>query len=152
MNRRKGPHHGKALTSGDRQILTPQFGHQLTRMRGTQSRSAVCRALQSQGISLDRSTLLQYERGTVRAPDPAVLWGLTRHYGLDTIEHVIGVLVSERTNRPVRDIAISPFDAQQRAVAEIFGDFSPELKRAVWTILRGLQDTFEARQTQQRVG
>jgi transcriptional regulator with XRE-family HTH domain len=52
------------------------------------------------GLSLDRSTLLQYERGTVGSPDPVVLWGLSRLYRV-AVDDLIADLVRDRTGRAV---------------------------------------------------
>jgi hypothetical protein len=124
----------------------PNFGRQLTRLRGTQSRAAVCRALRRYGITVDRSTLFQYEHGHVTAPDPAVLWALGRYYGLETLDELLTVLVMDRTGRSLRagvEIAVSPFDAQQRRIAEAWGTFPDDLKAAVLTVVNGLQKNLD---------
>lgn len=125
-----------------RAVASPHFGRQLTKLRGTKSRGEVVRALQRYGITVDRSTLLQYERGCVTAPDPAILWALGRYYGLDGIDELVAVLVMDRTGREMRsgvDIAASPFTIEQRAIAEAFGGFPADVKAAITTIFAGLQ-------------
>jgi hypothetical protein len=117
------------------------FGRQLRRLRAKESRGAVCRALARWGLTLDRSTLLQYERGTVAAPDPGILWALGRHYGLTTVDELLTVLVMDRTGRKLRDgveIAVPGLTHQQRFIAELFGTFSPEWQTALTTIFVGL--------------
>lgn len=125
-----------------RPVISPNFGRQLTRLRGTRSRGDVVRGLQRYGIAVDRSTLLQYEHGSVSAPDPAILWALGRYYGLDSIDELIAVLVMDRTGRALRegiDIAISPFSNEQREIAEAYGGFPVEVKTALRTVFTGLQ-------------
>lgn len=119
-------------------MCCPRFGAQLRDLRGEQSRQAVCDAVKSDyGLFLDRSTLLQYERGTVKAPDPVMLYVLAQHYGLDGVDGLIAVLVRERLVRPVgRDvIGRSRFDRDQRKIAEWFGEFSDDSKQAIMLML-----------------
>jgi hypothetical protein len=124
-----------------RSIVTPNFGEQLRKLRGDQSRGDVCRALAAFGLNVERSTLLHYERGCVAAPDPAILWALGRHYGLDSIDELLTVLVMDRTGKRLRagvDIARPGFDLQQRRVAESFGALAPTMKDAVALIIGGI--------------
>jgi transcriptional regulator with XRE-family HTH domain len=81
----------------------------------------MCDALLALGLPLNRSTLLQYERGTVTSPDPAVLWGLSRLYHV-TVDDLVLDLVRDRTHRPVpARIAdgVPLTDAQRRAAEYI---------------------------------
>jgi transcriptional regulator with XRE-family HTH domain len=123
----------------ERQIFCPQFGALLAKLRGEQSRSAVCRFITEDfGLWLDRSTLLAYERGTVRAPDPAILFALAYHYGVEDVGDLISVLVKERLARPVGaalQIGRSKYDREQRKVAELFGEIGPETKAALLLLL-----------------
>lgn len=123
----------------ERTIHCPQFGALLLSLRGKESRSAVCRFINEDfGLWLDRSTLLQYERGTVKAPDPAILFALAYHYGVEEVGDLIAVLVKERLARPIGSalqIGRSKFDREQRRVAEWFGEIGPEAKAAVLLLL-----------------
>ena len=132
----------RAKTSSGRAIVAPLFGEQLRKLRGGQSRGQVCGALARFGLTVDRSTLLHYEAGTVAAPDPAVLWALGRHYGLDTIDELLTVLVMDRTGRALRsgiDIARPGFDLEQRRIAESFGGFAPAMRAALSTVIAGIR-------------
>jgi hypothetical protein len=55
----------------ERPVVAAGFGARLQLLRGSQSRATVCERLLDYGLSLDRSTLLQYERGTVSSPGPS---------------------------------------------------------------------------------
>lgn len=84
----------------ERPIVAPTFGARLMTLRGARSRGVICRMLRQYGLELDRSTLLQYERGTVGSPDPAILWALGRIYHV-SIDDLVLDLVRDRTRRPV---------------------------------------------------
>lgn len=125
-----------------RVICCPQFGARLRDLRDDESRQAVCDAVKNDfGLFLDRSTLLQYERGTVKAPDPVMLYVLAQHYGLDDVGELIVVLVKERLARPVgRDtITRSKFTREQRKIAEWFGEFSDSSKDLALRLLTKLR-------------
>ncbi len=126
-----------------RKVVAANFGRQLTRLRGDQSRADVVAALRRFGLTVDRSTLLQYEHGCISAPDPAVLWALGRHYGLESIDDLIATLVMDRTGRPLRsgvDIAASPYTIDQRHIAESFGALPKSLQAAINIVFAGLGD------------
>lgn len=124
----------------ERPVFVPLFGARLRELRGDQSLAEVCRAISSFGFALDHSTLFHYERGTVKAPDPALLFALAHHYGVDDLGALIGLLVKERLGRPTRQHVIgrSTFTRDQRRVAEWFGEFSDELQRTVLFVLSKL--------------
>jgi transcriptional regulator with XRE-family HTH domain len=90
------------------------------------------------GLSLDRSTLLQYERGTVGSPDPVVLWGLGWLYHV-TVDDLIADLVRDRTGRaaPRREMPIE-LDVDQRRLVDSFADLSDESRRVALGILEVL--------------
>jgi hypothetical protein len=58
------------------------FGEWLQTLRGQMSRERVSQRLADKGIKLGQSTLGQYEKGTVWAPDVGVLLGLSRIYSV----------------------------------------------------------------------
>lgn len=123
------------------------FGRQLTKLRGSQSRGAVCRALRKFGLTVERSTLLHYERGRVAAPDPAIVWALARYYGLDSVDELLQVLVMDRTGRKLRDgvdLTVPALSSTQRTMAELMGQLSPTLQEALVVLaayLAGTPDT-----------
>jgi transcriptional regulator with XRE-family HTH domain len=90
------------------------------------------------GVSLDRSTLLQYERGTVGSPDPVVLWGLSRLYRV-TLDDLVADLVRDRTGRAVSRRE-TPFelDGDQRGAAALLGKLSGDELSAVYRYLEFL--------------
>jgi transcriptional regulator with XRE-family HTH domain len=98
----------------------------------------MCERLLAFGLSLDRSTLLQYERGTVRSPDPMVLWGLGRLYHV-TVDDLVADLVRDRTGRavPSGDAPIE-LDADQRCAAELIAELSGDSRRVALGILEVL--------------
>lgn len=83
-----------------RPIVAPTFGAHLQALRGAHSRGAICDQLTPFGLSLDRSTLLQYERGTVGSPDPVILWALAQIYGM-RLDDLFSALVFDRTGQVV---------------------------------------------------
>jgi transcriptional regulator with XRE-family HTH domain len=78
------------------------FGSRLRELRGGLSREQVSRKLAHLGVPLGNSTLSQYEKGTVWAPDPGVLWGLAETYRVH-VEDLIAVLRRNRLNVGVDD-------------------------------------------------
>ena len=56
------------------------FGSWLLELRGEMSRERVSQRLADKGVSLGGSTLAQYEKGTVWAPDVGVLLALSQIY------------------------------------------------------------------------
>jgi transcriptional regulator with XRE-family HTH domain len=115
----------------ERPIVAAGFGARLRLLRGLLSRGAICERLLALGVSLDRSTLLQYERGTVGSPDPVVLWGLSRLYRV-TLDDLVADLVRDRTGRaaPRREVFIE-LDGDQRGAAALLGKLSGEELSAV---------------------
>jgi transcriptional regulator with XRE-family HTH domain len=126
--------------NAQKRVALPQFAKQLVKLRGTQSRGAICRALARLGLPCDRSTLLQYERGTVTAPDPALLWGLAWVYHIDVSELLV-VIVGDRTGRPSRSVALNGpgLTPEQLRIAEIFGALQPPARHALTEIFDLLQ-------------
>jgi transcriptional regulator with XRE-family HTH domain len=128
--------------SKQKDILTPKFGAQLRRLRGRASRGEVCRMLATKGLPIDRSTLLQYERGTVRNPSVAILWTLSQHYGLKDVQfcdlvtlHTQELVGGESNAKAIE----SRDDLETRRLATIFRGFPPTLQKAVMTILLRMQ-------------
>lgn len=105
------------------------WGRRLKELRGKHSGGWVIRRLASLGISFTDSTLSQYERGTVLAPDPVVLWGLARIYGTD-VSVLIESLAENRRNPDLEELPSS----QPGAVL-----LEPD-ERALLDRLRGLPD------------
>lgn len=71
------------------------FGRYLEKLRGKRSREQISLRLQELHVPLGGSTLAQYEKGTVWAPDPGVLWGLASIYGV----RLSDVILRLRANR-----------------------------------------------------
>lgn len=76
------------------------FGKFLSRQRRAKHLSAegVVRRMKHLGVQLDASTLYNYEAGTVRAPDPGVLWALSKIYAV-SLDELIALLVSVRAGK-----------------------------------------------------
>lgn len=76
------------------------------------------------GIKLTASTLYQYEGGTVEAPDPGVLWALSKVYGVD-LNDLISSLVANRNDPqlqalpPTVEADVVLTDAADRAIFEL---------------------------------
>lgn len=72
------------------------FGAKLLNLRGKgRSRERIARRLRNSGIQFDESTLVQYEKGTVWAPDPVVLKGLADIYEIP-VAGLISLLLLNR--------------------------------------------------------
>jgi len=125
----------------DRPIVVPTFGAYLKQLRGKTSRGKICEQLTKHypGLKLDRSTLLQYERGTVLSPDPAILGGLARLYRVP-LDDLIVHLIRDRSAHADRFSAAVPptLDAEQRLIAEWFGRLSSDAREAIHVILEAL--------------
>lgn len=74
------------------------FGRLLLELRGKATREQVSIKLEKLFVPLGGSTLSQYERGFVWAPDAAVLWGLATTYGVKHEELVM--LLRENRRHP----------------------------------------------------
>lgn len=123
-----------------RPVVAPKFGQLLLRLRDGQSRGAVSRALlKASGLHLSPTTLLHYERGAVGAPDPAILWGLARHYGAD-ITSLLRTLVVDRVGEvAVRDVpVVIEFDADIRDMARRLSTFEPRYRDAVRELISAM--------------
>lgn len=128
--------------------MAPLFGDALRQLRGQQSRGDVCRVLASKGLTLDRSTLLQYERGTVRTPNLAIVWMLAQHYGVSDREfaRLVALLAYELTGtRGPRPTLETREDPEQRRLAAIVRGLPTTLQKSVITIVRRLADAETAR-------
>lgn len=66
-------------------------------MRGERSRQQISQRLQALGVSLDESTLVQYEAGTVWAPDVGALVGLAEIYSIP-LQSLITLVLANRAN------------------------------------------------------
>jgi transcriptional regulator with XRE-family HTH domain len=71
------------------------FGAWLQELRGEASRERISQKLAAKGVPLGGSTLAQYEKGAVWAPDAGVLWGLAQIYETD-LDHDGGALAENR--------------------------------------------------------
>ena len=123
----------------DRPVVVPIFGAQLLALRGKRSRGWMCQQLTTFGLSLDRSTLLQYERGTVASPDPAILWGLGRLYHV-SLDDLVLALMRDRTGRPVlaRDLRPPALDEEQLRIATFVGQIDDASRRALAVLAEAL--------------
>lgn len=83
------------------------------------------------GIHLDRSTLLQYERGTVGAPDPIAVWALAETYGA-TVGDLIRLLITDRAQRPVSPVAVNE---ERRRLLEAFDHLSAEERHSIFVLV-----------------
>jgi transcriptional regulator with XRE-family HTH domain len=89
-------------------VVVPRFGARLKALReavkiGNKKRSqehVANRLAVKYGLQLDRSTLSEYEKGTVMAPDAGVLWGLAQIYDVPVGE-LAQFLVAERSGGKV---------------------------------------------------
>lgn len=99
------------------------FGGWLAELRSEGvSRERISIRLRGLGVPLGGSTLAQYEKGTVWAPDPCVMWGLAKIYGVG-IEKLVAGLRLNRENPSIatRDLlrrvneVVSASPAQQGA-------------------------------------
>jgi hypothetical protein len=83
------------------------FGAWLEQLRGKQSRERISMRLSDRGASLGGSTLAQYEKGTVWAPDVVVLSGLAEIYGV-SFEHLVRAVAMNRMDASIhRDALIA---------------------------------------------
>lgn len=123
----------------DRVVHVPAFGARLRELRGDHTIAEVCRAVRAFGFALDHSTLIHYERGTVKAPDPALLFALAHHYEVDDLGELIRLLVRERLGRATRQAVFVSHHASssrhysrvQRRVAEWFAEINPRSQDVV---------------------
>lgn len=74
------------------------FGERLEDLRNGVSREIISRKLEKLGAPIGGSTLAQYEKGAVWAPDAAVLWGLAYIYGVNFLDLV--ALLRENRRSP----------------------------------------------------
>lgn len=119
----------------DRSIVAPQFGALLTTLRGAHtSRGIICAKLARFGLALDRSTLLQYERGTVASPSPTILWGLAQIYRVPLNDLVVALLRDVSTNR-TQVWHHDEVEPEQRALAELASAMSPTERQTLVALL-----------------
>lgn len=74
--------------SRSRQPRLLAFGAWLQVLRGSRTRQQISIKLADLGVPLGGATLAQYEAGTVWAPDPGALWGLSEIYKVPFTELV----------------------------------------------------------------
>ena len=80
-----------------RPVVVGAWGRHLAALRQRRSLSTVLRKLRQMGINnISRSTLYQYEKGQVSAPDPVVLLGLAQIYGVDVAILIEALAVNRR--------------------------------------------------------
>jgi transcriptional regulator with XRE-family HTH domain len=123
-----------------RPITRPTLGSRLETLRGpTTSRAVVCAKLAQLGLRLDRSTLLQYERGTVESPSAVVLWGLAQIYRVP-LDDLMSALLFDVTKRPqAKRHEAEPLTPEQRIIAELSGPLSPHLRQTLVAFLEALR-------------
>jgi transcriptional regulator with XRE-family HTH domain len=81
-----------------RQPALRAFGKRLAGWRGSErTREEISLPLTALGAPLGGSTLAQYEKGTVWAPDPCVLWALATIYRRP-LEELIAMLLANRAD------------------------------------------------------
>lgn len=78
------------------------FGRLLREARREATREQISKRLEKLGVPLGGSTLAQYEQGSVWAPDPGVLWGLSKIYRV-ALDDLILVLRENRA-RPELEV------------------------------------------------
>jgi len=86
-----------------RPVRVRAFGKKLAELRGARSAEQVLIRARVLGIKLTASTLYQYEGGTVEAPDPGVLWALSKVYGVD-LNDLIALLVANRNDPHLEEL------------------------------------------------
>lgn len=96
-----------------RPVVVRAFGKRLKGLRGRLSRQQVVNKLKNLKVTLDPSTLHQYEHGTVAAPDPVVLMGLAAIYRTD-IRELVAVLAANRADRNISDADVGAILQQVR--------------------------------------
>ena len=126
-----------------RKAVTPTLGALLVQLRGRASRGAICTRLPQYGLSLNRSTLLQYERGTVLAPDPAILWGLSKVHHVK-FDDLMEALLRDRipSHAPFRSAA-PVVDPTHRVFIAFLEQADQETGDAVRTLLKKLLERRE---------
>jgi transcriptional regulator with XRE-family HTH domain len=86
------------------------------------------------GVRLDQSTLYNYEGGTVSAPDPGVLWALSKIYAVSHDE-LIAMLVKVRagkTDAALPSSSTNPeFDDVEEKLIHAFRDARADAKRRI---------------------
>jgi len=123
----------------ERAVVAPKFGALLTTLRGSHtSRGVICSKLARFGLALDRSTLLQYERGTVASPSPTILWGLAQIYRVPLNDLVLALLRDLSPKHPAFRHEVDPLTAEQRMIAELSMALSPKARQALVTLLEVL--------------
>lgn len=98
------------------------FGAALAEMRGGSSREQISIKLANLGVPLGGSTLAQYEKGTVWAPDPGVLWGLATIYK-EPLELLVAMLTTNRS-----DPTLQSFEGRDLIRHARTGQQAPHLK------------------------
>jgi transcriptional regulator with XRE-family HTH domain len=117
-----------------RTVVVAAFGQFLRELRGERSRAAICRlASAAAGFPIDQSVLLQYERGTVTAPDPVILHALATVYGVP-IERVLDCLKAARVGR-LDTTPTDPIDPSRRRLMRYIDVCSPRQLDAIGELL-----------------
>lgn len=118
--------------SPGRKVVAPSFGRQLTSLRGTRNRGGICRGVMAiGGIRFDRSTLLQYERGTVGAPDPVAVYALAEIYGV-AVADLIRCLVADRAHRPAASLQVN---TERRRLLDAFDRLTDEERHSILVLV-----------------
>jgi transcriptional regulator with XRE-family HTH domain len=83
----------------------PRFGELLRHLRERRklSQGQVRNYLKNYGVTLSSAAMSRYEHGERAAPDPAVLYGMSKCYGVE-LEQLVAALVAERANKPLPEI------------------------------------------------
>jgi transcriptional regulator with XRE-family HTH domain len=107
------------------------FGRRLEELRNKVSREAISLRLEKLGVPLGGSTLAQYEKGNVWAPDPGVLWGLAQIYHVQLQELIL--LLRENRRHPEADV-IHVSDIQHREETGLANQLTSERERSQATL------------------
>lgn len=121
-------------------MVVPAFGKALTTLRGKRTPQQISQRLAALGIHINRSTLWQYEHGTVGAPDPVVIWGLAKIYKTD-LAGLIDRLASERaSHEPAMDLRLLNIEEQREAdMLELWATLGKAQRENVMQLMRNLQ-------------
>jgi len=113
------------------------FGRFLSARRRAKNLTAagVVRRMKNFGVQLDQSTLYNYEAGTVSAPDPGVLWALSKIYDM-ALDELIALLVGVRNGKvdapPPSILSRNPqFDESEEKLVLAFRGARVEAKRRI---------------------
>lgn len=120
-----------------RPVRVAIFGRRLAELRGKRSARQILQRAGGLGVRLTPSTLYQYENGTVTAPDPAVLWALSRIYGI-SLDGLVSLLVANRNN-----LALDEFPDSSEGAIHVDEDDGKLLRKFNQLSRNGQQEVME---------